>query len=266
MSKSKYVGVDGCPNGWFSVGFDDCDHYELERFKCFREVEAHYRSACLILVDMPIGLPPKGPSYRGADQEAQLLLESRKSSVFVVPTRKQAGKAAYAYENKSSDDHYKQVNAKLPKDSKVSKQSYNIWHKIKEVDDFILSTSTNAEIREVHPEVCFWALTGMLPARDRKKHSINYSKKDGTGFLERIRLMRCFEPRAERICLEAREKYNVMRHLGGDDILDALVVAITAKLSCQKGYELKTLPECPPTDCKGLPMEMVYVEATPGTP
>ena len=261
MSKAKHVGVDGCPYGWFSVGFDDCDHYELKRFKYFKDVVAYYSRACRILVDIPIGLPSKKPSYRDADLEAQRLLESRKTSVFAVPTRKLAGEAAYAYESESRDKHYKQVNAKLPKGNKVSKQSYNIWQKINEVDEFRLSTSTNTEIREVHPEVCFWALAKMLPARSRKKHSINYSKRDGTGFLERIRLMRYFEPRVERICLEAREKYNVMKHLGGDDILDALVAALTAKLSCQEGYKLKTLPECPPTDCKGLPMEMVYVQA-----
>ena len=31
MSKSKFVGVDGCPYGWFSVGLDNCEGYEVKR-------------------------------------------------------------------------------------------------------------------------------------------------------------------------------------------------------------------------------------------
>ena len=45
-----------------------------------------------------------------------------------------------------------------------------------------------------------------------------------------------------------------------DDILDALAAAITARIGCQQGNELRTLPENPPTDSKGLPMEMVYAK------
>ena len=30
MSKSKFVGVDGCPYGWFSVGLDNSDGYEVQ--------------------------------------------------------------------------------------------------------------------------------------------------------------------------------------------------------------------------------------------
>ena len=38
-----------------------------------------------------------------------------------------------------------------------------------------------------------------------------------------------------------------------------LVAAVTAKLGCQdNAYKLRTLPECPPKDCEGLLMEMVY--------
>lgn len=49
-----------------------------------------------------------------------------------------------------------------------------------------------------------------------------------------------------------------------DDILDALAAAVTAKLGlgCPDNYQLRTLPECPPRDCKDLRMEMVYVERT----
>ena len=49
------------------------------------------------------------------------------------------------------------------------------------------------------------------------------------------------------------------RFVGGgvakDDILDALVAAVTARCGHDR---LQTIPNCPPKDCKGLPMEMVY--------
>ena len=108
--EARYVGVDGCPFGWLSVGFDDYGQYEWKRFKHFRGVESHYSSAYLILVDMPIGLPNIGPSHRMADQEARDLLGNRKSSVFKVPTREQAREAAIAYRGMYSDDHFKQLN------------------------------------------------------------------------------------------------------------------------------------------------------------
>ena len=30
MSKSKFVGVDGCPYGWFSIGLDDGSGLPME--------------------------------------------------------------------------------------------------------------------------------------------------------------------------------------------------------------------------------------------
>ena len=87
MSKSKFVGVDGCKGGWFSVGLDNCDGYEVQVFKTFDELLAHYAEACLVLVDIPIGLP-QGGEGRDCDPEARKLLgRPRGSSVFPTPTR-----------------------------------------------------------------------------------------------------------------------------------------------------------------------------------
>ena len=49
------------------------------------------------------------------------------------------------------------------------------------------------------------------------------------------------------------------RDLADDDILDAMAVAITA--SADRGA-LRTLPELPVEDSRGLPMEMVYAPAS----
>ena len=45
MSKSEFVGVDGCRSGWFSVGFDRSGCYELKVFPAFSELLAYYRDA-----------------------------------------------------------------------------------------------------------------------------------------------------------------------------------------------------------------------------
>ena len=60
MVQSKYVGVDGCPYGWFSVGLDDRGEWEGKTFLAFGDLLTHYANASLILVDIPIGLPEKG--------------------------------------------------------------------------------------------------------------------------------------------------------------------------------------------------------------
>ena len=100
MSKSKFVGVDGCPYGWFSVGLDNCEGYEVQVFKTFDELLDHYADARLVLVDIPIGLP-QGGEGRDCDREARKLLgRPRGSSVFPTPTRptvKQAAKSPGDY-------------------------------------------------------------------------------------------------------------------------------------------------------------------------
>ena len=68
MGKSEFVGVDGCPSGWFSVGFDSEGCYELKVFPAFSELLDYYHDANLVLVDIPIGLP-EGPGGRECDPQ-----------------------------------------------------------------------------------------------------------------------------------------------------------------------------------------------------
>ena len=42
MTKSEFVGVDGCRSGWFSVGFDGNGCYELKVFPAFSELLGYY--------------------------------------------------------------------------------------------------------------------------------------------------------------------------------------------------------------------------------
>jgi predicted RNase H-like nuclease len=206
-----------------------------------------FQEASLILVDIPIGLREEGTSERLCDKEARKVLgPKRGTSVFPVPCRN----AAHA----SSPEQAKRINKELTGRS-LSKQSLAILPKIREVD-LLLRNSEDARtlVREVHPEVCLWALNG-----GRKRESaMTYSKKTQEGFVERLAVLRKIYGECEECVKEAPVKHKG-KGVAKDDILDALAAAVTARF---EAGALKTLPESPERDAVGLPMEMVYWIAT----
>ena len=244
MAQSEFVGVDGCPAGWFSVGLDQCGGYENKKFKKFSQLLAHYSNASLILVDIPIGLP-EGPEGRDCDEKARALLcEPRRRSVFRTPTRQTA---EYAVKPSGCYDGAKKIE-KQSSGKGLSKQSFEIASKIDEVDKALADRSSNAapRIREVHPELCFWALNNGRP--------MEFSKKKPEGKCKRLSVLESIEPRTRDIYAEACSKY-LRKDVARDDILDALVAAVTAFLGRGR---LQTISSDPPQDAKGLPMEMVF--------
>ena len=246
MSKIEFVGVDGCPSGWFSVGFDSLGGYELKVFPAFSELLDYYRDAKLVLVDIPIGLP-EGPGGRECDQEARDKLKSRRSSVFPVPTRQTVEQAA-----ESPGDYDCAKNTELRFAGKgISKQAFAIAPKIAQVGKLLRHRDSNVtpKVQEIHPEVCFWALNNECAMKS--------NKKSDSGEEERIRVLERFEPQTRAMYSKACRRF-AGGGVGKDDILDALVAAVTARWAHGR---LRTIPECPPTDCKELPMEMVYWEA-----
>ena len=250
MSKSKFVGVDGCPYGWFSVGLDNCEGYEVQVFKTLGELLDHYGDARLVLVDIPIGLP-QGGEGRDCDREARKLLgRPRGSSVFPTPTRPTAEQAAESprdYRSAAETEHCFAGKG-------ISKQAFAIAPKIAEVDKVLLDRDASAPpVREVHPEICFWALNNRQPMRSRKK------VREGERERERLHVLQEIAPRTQAIFDSALKTYR-RKQVARDDILDALAAAVTAKLGWPN--DLRTLPECPQTDSRGLPMEMVYVVRT----
>ena len=252
MGKSEFVGVDGCRSGWFSVGFDLRGCYDLKVFPAFGELLDYYAEAKLILVDIPIGLM-EGPGGRKCDNEARDILGDRRSSVFTVPTRQTVEQVADSpgdYESAGEVERRVSKSDYRPDGMGISKQAFAIAPKIAQVDKALRGRSPNATpcVREVHPEICFWALSG--------QKAMEFNKKEGEGEAERLRVLERFEPRTRAMYHEACRRF-AGGGVGKDDILDALVAAVTAW--CGDG-RLKTIPDCPPKDCKGLPMEMVYWE------
>ena len=251
MGTVEFVGVDGCPSGWFSVGFDSFGGYELKVFPAFSELLGYYSEARLVLVDIPIGLP-EGPGGRECDQEARKKLRPhRSSSVFSAPTRQTVWLAAESpgdYECAKKVEQCATKTEWCPEGRKISRQAFAIAPKIAQVDRLLRCRDSKAtpEVREVHPEVCFWALNG--------QKAMQFNKKESEGEKLRIRILEQFEPRTRAMYVEACRRF-VGGGVGKDDILDALVMAVTARCGFR---QLKTIPERPPMDCRGLPMEMVY--------
>ncbi|RLA40358.1 MAG: hypothetical protein DRR42_25965, partial [Gammaproteobacteria bacterium] len=135
--------------------------------------------------------------------------------------------------------HSQQLNRKL------SRQSWAIAPKIKEVDEYMCSVRPGEKVREMHPEVAFWALNG--------KTTLNHKKKEQAGVDERLGILQGHYPNAGECFRWAREQY-LIKEVATDDILDAMVGAVTA----MQYPRLSTLPAMPMLDEERLPMEIVY--------
>ncbi len=230
-----FVGADSCKDGWFIVVVED-NSWGADVLPDMRSLWQKFSSALLILVDIPIGLPESGP--RRCDIEARKLLgRPRRSSVFPVPCW--AAISAETYE-KASNINYQRTGKRL------SRQTWSITPKIREVNCFLLEVkSARSRVREIHPEICFWALAGGQPMR--------HSKKTEEGFCERRKVLHSIYPCTSDIIQCALSKWK--GQVAKDDVLDALSAAITAAAG---GENLTSIPERPELDSRGLRMEMVY--------
>ena len=236
----KISGVDGCKGGWLTFHFDGKSWSE----NLFEEINELYRASDsnLILIDIPIGLRSTESSERLCDLESRKILNKRKSSIFPAPSRL----AIHCNEYREASQKNKEATGRG-----LSKQSFNIITKIKEVDDLIQSVNynpRNKRIREVHPEVCFWGLNGCT--------EMNYKKKSALGICERMQVLGDYIKDVDKIFDQTRSRY-YKTQVADDDIIDALVCAVTALFN----GSLSTFPPTPETDTKGIPMEIVYYQA-----
>lgn len=249
MAGQEYVGVDGCRYGWFSVALNETG-YDLSVCRTFRQLLDCYHEARLILVDMQIGLP-QGAAWRACDEQARQRVRNFTQAVFPTPTRETIEQVGALPEGCLPATHlrYRFEQACV---QGINLQTFAIVHKIAEVDQIMRERPINLhpEVREVHPEVCFWALNGEAPLQYRKK------EPGGLGEDERLAILGNVENRADQIFEAACVRFP-RADVGKDDILDALAAAVTAY---QSQGVLETLPDEPPEDpVHGhLNMEMVY--------
>lgn len=141
---------------------------------------------------------------------------------------------------------------------RLSLQTLEITPKIAEVDN-LLPRNEPPYIREVHPEICFQALNGgnpIVPAKSTPEGEdarIESLSKVGVPAQE-IFDTALDDLENERRCQVPAVRRNrwVMR----DDILDALVAAVTAREGNRHGFQ--QVQGSGEIDGKGLTMEMVY--------
>ena len=129
---------------------------------------------------------------------------------------------------------------------KVSKQCFNLFPKIREIDALI-SPELQTRVYEVHPELAFWALNGERPLPFAKKIK-SRPNAEGLAFRKNL-LQRAGFP------VEALDDLNFPRsRVGPDDILDACACTWSA-MRISRGEHI-TLPPEPMYDGRGLRMEI----------
>ena len=236
----QFIGIDGCKSGWFYVQIDADKHWKTGVVDNISDLETSLQQSTLSLIDIPIGLRGRDTTERHCDTLArQALKPERHASVFPVPSR--LCMSAQDYQQASALNQ--QATGR-----KLSKQSWFITAKIKQVDTFLYEFQERDKLREMHPELCFWALNDF--------QAMQYNKKTDSGFKERTQLLMRFFPESNELIRQALNSYP--RHaVARDDIVDALVGALTAAFYPR----LQSLPAQPEIDEQGLPMEVVYAIA-----
>ncbi|MCL6581374.1 MAG: DUF429 domain-containing protein [Firmicutes bacterium] len=253
-----YYGVDACQGGWCVAKLrrlkgkpedgapeDDGTPAELEVLPSFAEVarRALEGGAEVVFVDMPIGLPDgRKVRRRVCDSLARRTLGRQSSSVFPVPVR--PALEARTYEEAS------RVQQEVA-GGRLSRQSWGLAAKILEVDRTLredpLTARLAPRVYESHPELCFLRLNGGQP--------VEWSKRSAAGVLARARLLR---PYLGDVWAFISEQRAGLEAAAIDDVLDALVLAVHARLAPERG--MLSLPPQPEIDVGGLPMRIVTAD------
>lgn len=235
-----HIGADGCKQGrWIAALADRRMQIQLSLFDDLPALVRACPHAQRILLDVPIGLCD---GRRVCDLEAKAVLSRHNSRVFLAPTRSAVAAATWEDANRINRD----VSG-----SGLSKQAWAIVPRIRATDDFLrTNAAARTLIRECHPEICFWSLAG---------RPIAASKKSAEGQHERLDILERFIANARPLLADALSHWR-RTDLAADDVIDALVAAVTA---AAPHASLATLPAHPPHDTCGLPMEMVYRRADP---
>jgi predicted RNase H-like nuclease len=146
------IGIDGCKGGWFFFCSDD-GAWRFGVEESIADILSDVQGGAQVLVDIPIGLKERGKTERECDLAArELLRPKRHSSVFPAPCRQALNMDNY---ESASEKNLKVTGRKL------SRQTWGLVPKIREVDDLMRSYSqAKYVVREAHPELLFCGLAG----------------------------------------------------------------------------------------------------------
>lgn len=233
---TRIAGVDGCPVGWLFVELDlETGNIESAVAPTIASRIQSDDAYDVVTIDIPIGLTEK--DARQCDVLARRQLGPRASSVFPAPVR--AAIVCTSYPEAAAASIAKQQKS-------ISKQSFAIYPKIREVDDLLRQRPELLDVVfEVHPEVCFQAWNDGRPMAHAKK------SPEG-GAARRALIAASFGSDAFASVRERHRRSDV----SDDDIADAFAALWTARRIM--AGEARSLPADPPRDAMGLPMAMLY--------
>jgi predicted RNase H-like nuclease len=240
--KPWIAGVDGCRAGWLAV-LHEAGRPETAQVLItaqFADVLARPEPIAQIAIDIPIGLPERTSiGGRPCDGAARAGLGARQSSVFSVPARAAVYVGTYTEACRLSLEH-----SDPPR--KVSKQVFNLFAKIREVDS-VMTPELQRRVVECHPERVFLRLNGGVALMHPKKIK---SRPNPAGLTERQNLL-------------AGQGYSSISdwfsripqsHAGPDDIIDAFANAAAA--AAILSGTANRVPAQPDLDPTGLRMEI----------
>jgi predicted RNase H-like nuclease len=232
----KVIGVDGCHAGWFAILLDARMRCVSYCYQSLTELWSQHSSVDLLLIDIPIGLPDRVTRRRLCDVEARSLLgKQSQSSVFPPPSRAVFQAADY---RKACWLNKREIG------KMITRQTWAITPKIREVDQCLRRhPRLRQRIRETHPELAFWALNGGEPLTTRKRFS--------AGCNERLAILRKHWAGVDSAFEMSRDQFE-RKDAALDDILDAMVAAITAR------NDLTSIPDKVERDAQGIKMEIVF--------
>ena len=234
LPETKTIGVDGCRAGWIAV-WQSGGEIGFDIYATFPSLWSAHSDAGLILVDMPIGLTRDVP--RKIESQIRSMLGRKSSSVFPVPCLS----AIYANDYRQACETNQQYFGK-----KISLQSWNICHKIREINDFLTNAPEALNVvGESHPELVFSRLNG---------DGLISSKKNALGQRQRMNILNTYLPSIKSVYPQVLRTY-LRKDVARDDILDAIALLVTSR-------NAMLLQEVDQVGDSGIPVRM-FVPALP---
>jgi len=233
-------GADGIRGGWLVVLW----HPDTETVRC-RTVDgvdallALPEAPAVLGVDMVIGCPDRAePGGRRCDRQArQLLGHPRSASVFSPPAYDVLRAETY-------DDAQRRNRTSGPDAPGLSKQTFHLLPKIRALAEHV-TPAKQKRVREVHPELAFYAMNGGAP--------LAASKHTDAGQTTRTALLASHGFPDVRATLDMLATGPV----GADDVLDAHAACWTARrLHDGTAERCPSRDEPAPRNNRGLRMEI----------
>ena len=232
-----YVGSVAREGAWLAVAYtlEGFDHAAV--FDGVGELWTRYEeSAERIAIDVPIGLETAS-APRPNERAARGVLGGRGDAIVPAPVREAAKKHRYRAANRV---HERKTGAELPR------RAFDRAPTVAAVDEFLGAIDDARPVfLEAHPELCYFAFSGDGPSEPPGVAS---------GYAERMRALAEFDRDAPPTVQSVAEATTGFR-LPIPAVLDAVALGLTV---CPGTGSLRSLPEEPATDERGLQMAYVY--------